>query len=177
MCLQCDSRCSASSQAGFSWGHKLPTKLETAAGIAAEEEREQLLQQKQQQVQALQEASLLKQSSVSSSQPRHTGAFTRLPMVPVSAEIIESALKRAGRIAANKKLKNEAQKARSRYDHSCGHHTAVALSIHICHAHAFAARQRGLDSQENNTKSGMNGEKCAHTSADVLSPNTTKSKT
>jgi hypothetical protein len=35
-------------------------------------------------------------------------------MVPVSTEIIESALKRAGRIAANKKLKNEAQKARSR---------------------------------------------------------------
>jgi hypothetical protein len=83
-------------------------------------ERDQLLQhkqqkQQQQQPQVLQEASLLKQSAVpSSSQLRHTGAFARLPMVPVSTEIIESALKRAGRIAANKKLKNEAQKARSR---------------------------------------------------------------
>lgn len=176
MCLQCDSRCSASSQAGFSWGHKLPTKSETAAGIAAEEEREQLLQQKQQQVQALQEASLLKQSSVSSSQPRHTGAFTRLPMVPVSAEIIESALKRAGRIAANKKLKNEAQKARSRCDHSRRHHTVVALSMHICHARAFAARQRGLDNWQDVTKHGVIGKKCPHTSADVLQPTTSTSE-
>ena len=148
MCLQCDGRCSASTQADFSWGHKLPTKLQAAAGIAAEEHREQLLQQKQQQLQALQEVSLLKQPSVGGSQPRHTGAFTRLPMVPVSAEIIESALKRAGRIAANKKLKNEAQKARSRCDYSCRptqHQTVVALSVHSCHAHAFAATQRGLD--------------------------------
>lgn len=115
-----DGRSSTSSQAGFSWGHKLPAKVQAAAGLAAEAERDQLLQhkqqrQQQQQPQALQEASLLKQSAVtSSSQLRHTGAFARLPMVPVSTEIIESALKRAGRIAANKKLKNEAQKARSR---------------------------------------------------------------
>ncbi|DBA67859.1 TPA: hypothetical protein ACH3X2_014202 [Trebouxia sp. C0005] len=112
-----DGRCSTSSQAGFSWGHKLPAKLQAAAGLAAEVERDQLLQQKQQhqQPQALHEAPLLNQSAVtSSSQLRHTGAFARLPMVPVSTEIIESALKRAGRIAANKKLKNEALKARSR---------------------------------------------------------------
>ena len=110
----------ASSQAVFNWGHKLPARVQAAAGIAAEVERDNLLQQKQQQQPQLQETSLLRQppASSSSSQLHHTGAFARLPMVPVSTEIIESALKRAGRIAANTKLKNEAQKARSRYSSS-----------------------------------------------------------
>lgn len=45
---------------------------------------------------------------------RHTGAFQRLPMVAPSKEIIESALRRAERVGGNKKLKNEAARAKNR---------------------------------------------------------------
>ncbi|KAL4425825.1 hypothetical protein ABPG75_009841 [Micractinium tetrahymenae] len=43
-----------------------------------------------------------------------TGAFQRLPMVAPSKELLESALRRAARVPYNKKLKNEAQKAKNR---------------------------------------------------------------
>lgn len=112
--MQFGSRCSSSSQAEFTWGHKLPARVQAAAGIAAEVEHERV-QQDRVQKPSLPESLLLKPPTGSNSQKQHTGAFARLPMVPLSTEIIESALKRAGRVAANKKLKNEAQKARSRY--------------------------------------------------------------
>ena len=82
------------------------------------------MQQQRRPEQRLPEAALLSATPSSGNQKQHTGAFARLPMVPVSTEIIESALKRAGRVAANKKLKNEAQKARSRYN---PHHTSCLL--------------------------------------------------
>lgn len=44
-----------------------------------------------------------------------TGAFQRLPMVAPSKELLESALRRAARVPYNKKLKNEAQKAKNRW--------------------------------------------------------------
>lgn len=44
-----------------------------------------------------------------------TGAFQRLPMVSPSKELLGSALRRAGRVGPNKKLKNEAQKAKNRW--------------------------------------------------------------
>ena len=100
-----------SSQAGFSWGHKLPAKVQAAAGIAAEVEHEQAQQQNKQKRELPMPTSAAGGNSILT---QHTGAFARLPMVPVSTEIIESALKRAGKVAANKKVKNEAQKARSR---------------------------------------------------------------
>ncbi|KAL3155805.1 hypothetical protein ABBQ32_012817 [Trebouxia sp. C0010 RCD-2024] len=106
-------RCCASSQAGFTWGHKLPARVQAAAGIAAEVEHERVQHQSYSK-QKLPQAALLSATPSSGNQKQHTGAFARLPMVPVSTEIIESALKRAGRVSANKKLKNEAQKARSR---------------------------------------------------------------
>lgn len=43
-----------------------------------------------------------------------TGAFQRLPMVAPSREIIESAVRRAERVGGNKKLKNEAARAKNR---------------------------------------------------------------
>lgn len=43
-----------------------------------------------------------------------TGAFQRLPMVAPSKELLESAVRRAARVPYNKKLKNEAQKAKNR---------------------------------------------------------------
>jgi nucleolar GTP-binding protein len=43
-----------------------------------------------------------------------TGAFQRLPMVSPSREIIESAVRRAERVGGNKKLKNEAARAKNR---------------------------------------------------------------
>jgi nucleolar GTP-binding protein len=43
-----------------------------------------------------------------------TGAFQRLPMVSPSKELIDSALRRAARTPSNKKLKNEAAKAKNR---------------------------------------------------------------
>ncbi|KAL4523871.1 hypothetical protein Ndes2437A_g00437 [Nannochloris sp. 'desiccata'] len=43
-----------------------------------------------------------------------TGAFQRLPMVSPSKEIIESAVRRAERVGGNKKLKNEAARAKNR---------------------------------------------------------------
>ena len=43
-----------------------------------------------------------------------TGAFQRLPMVAPSKELLDSAVRRAGRTPVNKKLKNEAQKAKNR---------------------------------------------------------------
>jgi nucleolar GTP-binding protein len=43
-----------------------------------------------------------------------TGAFQRLPMVAPSRELLDSALKRASRVGPNKKLKNEAARARNR---------------------------------------------------------------
>ncbi|GAB4823843.1 hypothetical protein N2152v2_010889 [Parachlorella kessleri] len=46
--------------------------------------------------------------------PQRTGAFQKLPMVAPAKELLESALRRAGRVGANKKLKNEAQKAKNR---------------------------------------------------------------
>ena len=110
--------------------------MQAAAGIAAEVERDHLLQQHKQQQQpsqTVQETSLLIQPAVrSGSQTHHTGAFARLPMVPVSTEIIESALKRAGRVQPNKKVKNEAQKARSRYDYDSAKFSSTQLSAAIC---------------------------------------------
>lgn len=44
-----------------------------------------------------------------------TGAFQTLPMVAPSKELLESAVRRAGRVGPNKKLKNEAQKAKNRW--------------------------------------------------------------
>lgn len=110
-----ERKCHPSSKAGFSWGHRLPAKVQAAAGIAAEVNHEEYQRQNKQEQRLPQSPvpSPLPGSTVTHAQ--HTGAFARLPMVPVSTEIIESALKRAGRVAANKKLKNEAQKARSRY--------------------------------------------------------------
>ena len=118
------------SQDGFTWGHKLPARVQAAAGIAAEVEHKKVQRQRNQESN-LPESLKLRPAPGSSSQKQHTGAFARLPMVPLSTEIIESALKRAGRVAANNKLKNEAQKARSRYSpppndlQSCVH-TALA---------------------------------------------------
>lgn len=43
-----------------------------------------------------------------------TGAFQRLPMVAPSKELLDSAVRRAARVPYNKKLKNEAQKAKNR---------------------------------------------------------------
>lgn len=43
-----------------------------------------------------------------------TGAFQRLPMIAPSKELLESALRRAARVPYNKKLKNEAQKAKNK---------------------------------------------------------------
>lgn len=43
-----------------------------------------------------------------------TGAFQKLPMVSPAKELLDSALRRAARVGPNKKLKNEAQKARNR---------------------------------------------------------------
>jgi nucleolar GTP-binding protein len=43
-----------------------------------------------------------------------TGAFYQLPMVAPGKEIMESAFKRASRVPANNKLKNEAQKAKNK---------------------------------------------------------------
>lgn len=45
-----------------------------------------------------------------------TGAFQRLPMVAPSKELLESAVRRAARVPYNKKLKNEAQKAKNRQE-------------------------------------------------------------
>lgn len=125
--MQFGRRCCASSQAGFTWGHKLPARVQAAAGIAAEVEHERVQHQSYSK-QKLPQAALLSATPSSGNQKQHTGAFARLPMVPVSTEIIESALKRAGRVSANKKLKNEAQKARSRYN---PHHMACLLSSSV----------------------------------------------
>eukprot|EP00887_Chlorella_sp_A99_P004720 scaffold4.g4720.t1 len=43
-----------------------------------------------------------------------TGAFQRLPMVSPAKELIDSALRRASRVQPNRKLRNEAQKAKNR---------------------------------------------------------------
>lgn len=43
-----------------------------------------------------------------------TGAFQSIPIVPTSDEHLASALKRAGRIGPNSKLKNEAARARNK---------------------------------------------------------------
>ena len=43
-----------------------------------------------------------------------TGAFQRLPMVAPGKELLGSALRRAARVPHNRKLKNEAQKAKNR---------------------------------------------------------------
>lgn len=106
-----------SSHSDPSWRSQLPAKIQAAAGIAAEVEQTKLL--KQQQSLQLPQPYLLvdettEHSRRSSQQTEVTGAFARLPVVPVSTEIIESALKRAGKVGPNKKIKNEAQKARSR---------------------------------------------------------------
>ena len=85
------------------------------AGIAQEAQHE-VQQQRQQQQQRLAAAAsrLSPGRSVSPSDREPTGAFARLPMVPVSSELIESALKRAAKVSGSKKVKNEAQKARSK---------------------------------------------------------------
>ena len=110
-----EQKCYASSQPSFSWGHRLPAKVQAAAGIAAEVKHEESQRQNRQEQRLPQSPAPSPQTGSTINHVQHTGAFARLPMVPVSTEIIESALKRAGRVAANKKLKNEAQKARSRY--------------------------------------------------------------
>lgn len=86
------------------------------AGIAQEAQHEVQQQRQQQQQQRLAETALhLKPGTSSSPSDREpTGAFARLPMVPVSSELIESALKRAAKVSGSKKVKNEAQKARSK---------------------------------------------------------------
>ena len=130
--VQFGRKSSSASQPGFTWGHKLPARVQTAAGIAAEVEHEKVQQQRNQES-SLPESLMLRSAPGSSSQKQHTGAFARLPMVPLSTEIVESALKRAGRVAANKKLKNEAQKARSRYNpqpHDL--HASLIASVLVC---------------------------------------------
>ena len=52
-----------------------------------------------------------------------TGAFQRLPMVSPSKELLDSAVRRAQRTPYNKKLRNEAQKAKNR----CGRLPGAAL--------------------------------------------------
>ena len=49
-----------------------------------------------------------------------TGAFQRLPMVAPSKELLDSAVRRAARVPYNKKLKNEAQKAKNRRERGGG---------------------------------------------------------
>ena len=137
--VQFGRKSSFSSQPGFTWGHKLPARVQAAAGIAAEVEHEKVQQQRYQES-SLPESLMLRSAPGSSGQKRHTGAFARLPMVPLSTEIIESALKRAGRVAANKKLKNEAQKARSRYN-SQPHdlHASFIASTIVCSGTSWTA--------------------------------------
>ncbi|KAL4523298.1 hypothetical protein Ndes2526A_g07996 [Nannochloris sp. 'desiccata'] len=71
-----------------------------------------------------------------------TGAFQRLPMVSPSKEIIESAVRRAERVGGNKKLKNEAARAKNRsasYDRAVTRVTALRkASVEV--AKGYAAR-------------------------------------
>jgi nucleolar GTP-binding protein len=55
-----------------------------------------------------------RQAPTSPPRATSTGAFQRLPMVSPSREIIESAVRRAERVGGNKKLKNEAARAKNR---------------------------------------------------------------
>jgi nucleolar GTP-binding protein len=53
-------------------------------------------------------------SGVNESRPLLTGSFQLLPMVAPAVEVIDSAVRRAHRVPANTKLKNEAARARNR---------------------------------------------------------------
>ncbi len=64
-----------------------------------------------------------------------TGAFQRLPMVAPSKELLESAVKRAARVPYNKKLKNEAQKAKNRRGEEEGR--GLGCAMHICACSSF----------------------------------------
>ena len=101
---------SCSRQKGPSWRRNNPTTLEAVAGLAREAEHAQQRELEPARVAADTKAPSLVTGILKQEQ---TGAFARLPMVPVSSELIESALKRANKVAGSKKLKNEAQKARS----------------------------------------------------------------
>ena len=96
----------------LSWRHTNPGAFEAVAGIARQAQHETVQQQQQQQQRHA--PTSLKPAQASTADRESTGAFARLPMVPVSSELIESALKRAAKVTGSKKVKNEAQKARSR---------------------------------------------------------------
>ena len=98
----------------LSWRHTNPGAFEAVAGIARQAQHETVQQQQQQQQQQRHAPPSLKPAQASTADREPTGAFARLPMVPVSSELIESALKRAAKVTGSKKVKNEAQKARSR---------------------------------------------------------------
>ena len=75
-----------------SWRSQLPAKIQAAAGIAAEVEQARLLKQQQnlQMPQPYLPVDETTEHSRSRSQQMEvTGAFARLPVVPVSTEIIE----------------------------------------------------------------------------------------
>lgn len=57
-----------------------------------------------------------------------TGAFQKLPMVSPARELLDSALRRAARVGPNKKLKNEAHKARNRCEGSSNLHCCCRLA-------------------------------------------------
>ena len=92
------------------WGRNFPLSLEAVAGLAKQAEHETAQQRRPEPANTV----AVPVSLTSISGQEQTGAFARLPMVPVSSELIESALKRANKVAGSKKLKNEAQKARSK---------------------------------------------------------------
>ena len=67
-----------------------------------------------------------------------TGAFQSIPIVPTSDEHLASALKRAGRIGPNSKLKNEAARAKNKTarqmdgENSCQlSHSTLVHEVHV----------------------------------------------
>lgn len=107
-CKQRQYSTSRHSRAG--WRRNFPTSLEAVAGLAKQAQHEITQQQRPEPANTV---TALAPATGTPGQEQ-TGAFARLPMVPVSSELIESALKRANKVAGSKKLKNEAQKARSK---------------------------------------------------------------
>lgn len=74
-----------------------------------------------------------------------TGAFQRLPMVSPSKELLDSALRRAQRTPYNKKLRNEAQKAKNRCGTRTGGWRGLWLQVMwllVCRRPACAAVAR-----------------------------------
>lgn len=111
--MLCGLQCGFSGSVRYlNWRQHSPGSLEAVAGLARQAQHESLQQQSQQQQPEL--LSVVKQVQPKISDREPTGAFARLPIVPVSSELIESALKRAAKVSGSKKVKNEAQKARSK---------------------------------------------------------------